>query len=91
MKNKAHINVSNIHGNTPLHYACFHRYLSVAKYLIENQALLFVANRYGQTPLDLCSSREMSIQLNGLLDFLVLKSSKNRLDTHRSRQRTRSE
>jgi ankyrin repeat protein len=52
-----------------LHYACFHRYLSIAKYLIENQALLFVANRYGQTPLDLCSDRDMFAELNGLFLF----------------------
>ncbi|CAF2525171.1 unnamed protein product [Rotaria sp. Silwood2] len=67
IKNKAHINVANIHGNTPLHYACFHRYLSIAKYLIEiGRALLFVSNRYEQTPLNLCSSRDMCIQLNDL-------------------------
>ena len=70
IKSKAHVNVSNIHGNTPLHYACFHRYFSLAKYLMENQALLFVANRYGQTPLDLCASSDMSIQLHGLLILL---------------------
>jgi hypothetical protein len=37
--------------------------------LIENQALLFVANRYGQTPLDLCSARDMFLQLNGSFFF----------------------
>ncbi|CAF1381821.1 unnamed protein product [Adineta steineri] len=67
IKNKAQINATNIHGNTPLHYACFHRYLSIAQYLIEtNHALLFVANRYGQTPLDLCTSQEICNQLKGL-------------------------
>ncbi|CAF4526039.1 unnamed protein product [Rotaria socialis] len=67
IKNKAHINLTNIHGNTPLHYACFHRYLSIAKYLIEiGHAALFVSNRYGQTPLDLCSSAEICIQLSDL-------------------------
>ncbi|UJR14780.1 hypothetical protein I4U23_001768 [Adineta vaga] len=67
IKHKAHVNVTNIHGNTPLHYACFHRYFSIAQSLIENHhALLFVSNRYGQTPLDLCTSREICIRLKDL-------------------------
>ncbi|CAF0817952.1 unnamed protein product [Adineta ricciae] len=67
IKHKAHVNVTNIHGNTPLHYACFHRYLSIAQSLVENHhALLFVSNRYGQTPLDLCTSREICIRLKDL-------------------------
>lgn len=52
MKNRADINFTNEHGNTPLHYACFWGYEPIAEELIENGALAALANKDGDTPLD---------------------------------------
>lgn len=52
MKNRADINFTNEHGNTPLHYACFWGYEAIAEELIENGALAALANKDGDTPLD---------------------------------------
>ena len=68
MNNEAQVNLANIHGNTPLHYACFHRYVSIANHLIEKgNASLYIANRYGQTPLDVCISDHLCRTLEGSL------------------------
>lgn len=52
LKNRADINFTNEHGNTPLHYACFWGYEAIAEELIENGALAALANKDGDTPLD---------------------------------------
>lgn len=52
LKNRADINFTNEHGNTPLHYACFWGFESIAEELIDNGALAALANKDGDTPLD---------------------------------------
>ncbi|KAK4829229.1 hypothetical protein QYF61_002494 [Mycteria americana] len=49
---KADINAVNEHGNTPLHYACFWGHDQVAEDLVGNGALVSIANKYGETPID---------------------------------------
>jgi len=46
------VNAVNEHGNTPLHYACFWDYSLIAEDLINNGAVVSLANRHGDTPLD---------------------------------------
>jgi len=46
------VNAVNEHGNTPLHYACFWGYEDLAEDLIKNGALVSIANRFDETPLD---------------------------------------
>jgi integrin-linked kinase len=55
LKNKADINFVNEHGNTALHYACFWGYTGIAEELVSHGALVSVANKYGEIPLDKCS------------------------------------
>lgn len=52
LRNRADINFTNEHGNTPLHYACFWGYQQLAEDLISNGALASLANKDGDTPLD---------------------------------------
>ncbi|XP_009980461.1 PREDICTED: integrin-linked protein kinase, partial [Tauraco erythrolophus] len=49
---KADINAVNEHGNTPLHYACFWGHLLLPQDLVGNGALVSIANKYGETPID---------------------------------------
>uniref|UniRef100_A0A915JVP7 Protein kinase domain-containing protein n=1 Tax=Romanomermis culicivorax TaxID=13658 RepID=A0A915JVP7_ROMCU len=51
---KADVNAINEHGNTPLHYACFWGYESLAEELIRVGALVTILNKYGESPLDKC-------------------------------------
>lgn len=46
------MNAANEHGNTPLHYACFWGYQPIAEELVSNGALVSLANKDGDTPLD---------------------------------------
>lgn len=46
------MNFTNEHGNTPLHYACFWGYQAVAEDLVTHGALVSLANKDGDTPLD---------------------------------------
>lgn len=46
------MNAANEHGNTPLHYACFWGYQAIAEELVNNGALISLANKDGDTPLD---------------------------------------
>ena len=64
LKNKADINFVNEHGNTPLHYACFWAYSSIAEDLVNYGAYVSVANKYGEIPLDKCSG-VIAKQLHG--------------------------
>ena len=52
LRNRADINFTNEHGNTPLHYACFWGYQQVAEDLIAHGAIVSLANKDGDTPLD---------------------------------------
>lgn len=52
LKNRGDINFTNEHGNTPLHYACFWGYQQLADDLIMQGALVSLANKDGDTPLD---------------------------------------
>ncbi len=52
LRNRADINFTNEHGNTPLHYACFWGYQQVAEDLIAHGGLVSLANKDGDTPLD---------------------------------------
>lgn len=56
LKHKADLNFTNEHGNTPLHYACFWGYNSIAEGLVYRGAKIALANKYGETPLDKCNS-----------------------------------
>ena len=51
------VHASNLHGNTPLHYACYNSYLDIAIELINSGALVNNCNRYNQIPLDLCKKK----------------------------------
>lgn len=46
------MNVTNEHGNTALHYACFWGDQLVAEELVAAGALVSIANKDGDTPLD---------------------------------------
>lgn len=46
------MNTTNEHGNSPLHYACFWGYQAIAEELVNHGALVSVANKDGDTPLD---------------------------------------
>lgn len=52
LRQRADLNFTNEHGNSPLHYACFWGYEDVAKELVHHGAVVSVANKYGDTPLD---------------------------------------
>lgn len=52
LQKKVNVNAANEHGNTPLHYACFWNYELIAEDLINNGALVSIANRSDETPLD---------------------------------------
>jgi Ankyrin repeats (many copies) len=61
---KSDVNFTNEHGNTPLHYACFWGYQSIAEDLIAQGALVSIANKDGDTPLDKARGT-LSKQLHG--------------------------
>ena len=46
------VNFTNEHGNSPLHYACFWGYSAIAEDLLLAGALVSLANKDGDTPLD---------------------------------------
>ena len=52
LKNRADVNVANEHGNTALHYACFWGDHAIAEELVAAGALVSIANKDGDTPLD---------------------------------------
>lgn len=52
LHNKANINAVNEHGNTPLHYACFWGHDHIAEDLVNNGAMVSMANKFDETPLE---------------------------------------
>jgi integrin-linked kinase len=52
LRQRADLNFTNEHGNTPLHYACFWGYKEIAEDLVHHDAKVAIANKYGDTPLD---------------------------------------
>lgn len=54
MRQKADVNFTNEHGNSPLHYACFWGYSEIAEDLVNHGAKVAIANKYTQTALDKC-------------------------------------
>ncbi len=66
LRNKADINSVNEHGNTPLHYACFWGYAAVAEDLVNAGALVSIANKYNEIPLDKCKGH-LAKKLHGTL------------------------
>lgn len=52
MRNRADVNFTNEHGNSPLHYACFWGYQNIAEDLVNSNALVSLANKDDNTPLD---------------------------------------
>lgn len=46
------MNFTNEHGNSPLHYACFWGYNEIAEDLVNHGAIVSIANKFGDTPLD---------------------------------------
>ena len=47
LRTKVDVNLTNEHGNTPLHYACFWSYQGVADDLIQAGGIVTIANRFG--------------------------------------------
>jgi integrin-linked kinase len=68
---KSDVNFTNEHGNTPLHYACFWGYQSIAEDLIAQGALVSIANKDGDTPLDKARGT-LSKQLHGMAATTIL-------------------
>ncbi len=64
LRNKADVNFVNEHGNTPLHYACFWGYESLAADLVEWGGLVNIENKYGETPLQKANGH-MAKRLHG--------------------------
>lgn len=52
LRERADVNFTNEHGNTALHYACFWGYDAIAEELVKAGALVSLANKDGDTPLD---------------------------------------
>lgn len=52
LRQKADVNFTNEHGNAPLHYACFWGYNDIAEDLVNHGAIVSIANKFGDTPLD---------------------------------------
>ncbi|KOB71834.1 putative integrin-linked protein kinase [Operophtera brumata] len=52
LQNRVDVNFTNEHGNSPLHYACFWNYGDIAHELVLAGALVSLANKDGDTPLD---------------------------------------
>lgn len=52
LRNRADVNFTNEHGNSPLHYACFWGYSDIAEDLVNHGALISLANKDGDTALD---------------------------------------
>lgn len=52
LRQRADLNFTNEHGNTPLHYACFWGYDDIARDLVNSGAIVSILNKYGDTPLD---------------------------------------
>jgi len=48
-----------------LHYACFWRYKDIAEYLVLNNAIIAIANKYFRVPLDRTSD-EIREKLKGI-------------------------
>ena len=67
---KVDLNAINEHGNTALHYACFWGYDDLAEELIHAGALISIANKYGDTPIEKCRPN-VGKRIYGSL-FLVL-------------------
>lgn len=65
ISHKADINSLNIHGNSPLHYACHFGFSDLCFELIKLGASVNNCNRYNLTPMDLCrkSLRELLLNL----------------------------
>lgn len=66
----AQVNAANDHGNTALHYACFWRHKDIAEFLVLNNAIVSIANKYLKVPLDRTSDeireriKELSVNDN---------------------------
>ena len=53
VKAGANVNLSNLHGNTPLHYACFWRQNDIALYLAKTcNAIVKISNNFKRVPTD---------------------------------------
>jgi len=75
IKNKANINAINLHGNQAIHYACHFNYTDLSIELIKLGACINQANRYNQTPIDLCR-----VQLR---DLILSLAKSNHIDLTR--------
>lgn len=52
LRNRADVNFTNEHGNAPLHYACFWGHAAIGEDLVQSGALVSLANKDDDTPLD---------------------------------------
>lgn len=67
VKAGGNVNLPNLHGNTPLHYACFWRLNDIALYLAKTcHAIVKISNNYKRLPIDHTSTVLRDI-LTGLL------------------------
>lgn len=66
MRQKADVNFTNEHGNSPLHYACFWGYSEIAEDLVNQGAKVAIANKYSQTALDICKGGNLTKNLHDI-------------------------
>jgi len=72
LHNKANINAVNEHGNTPLHYASFWNHDEIAENLVNNGAIVAMANKFGETPLDKAKPNIRKILKGSVTFFLFI-------------------
>jgi len=67
----ADVNAKNIHGNTPLHPACRHKFsMDIVKLLVDAGADLKATNLDGETPLMYATSEKFDFKLNEFLRLI---------------------
>lgn len=69
---RAEVNGGNEHGCTPLHYACFNGYDTVAADLIAAGAQVMLCNKRGLTSIDVCQPAIRQAVI-GMIDFVICK------------------
>lgn len=74
LRHRAEVNMVNEHGNTPLHYACFWGYETIAEDLINAGTSVAIANKYGDVPLDKCKGAMAKRLHSEYCSLLIIKA-----------------